>query len=71
MDAHLVSCKVNNFIHEKVRRGHPLSEKSKEMNRKKSGVRCLVEHIFGCMGNNMGGIFLKRLALNARALGSA
>ncbi|MDR2430273.1 MAG: IS5 family transposase [Puniceicoccales bacterium] len=69
MDAHLVSCKVNNFIHEKVRRGHPLSEKSKETNRKKSGVRCLVEHIFGCRENSMGGIFLKTIGIERARTG--
>jgi IS5 family transposase len=36
-------------IHEKGYRNHPLTNKQKEMNKKKSKVRAKVEHVFGAM----------------------
>lgn len=44
---------VKNEIHERANRNHPLSAEAKERNRGRSGIRCLVEHVFGTMKCNM------------------
>ncbi len=44
---------VEGEICEKGYRNHPLTEKQKKRNRKKSRIRARVEHIFGFMTNTM------------------
>lgn len=46
---------VQNRIHEKGYRGHPLTDEQKQKNSKKSRVRARVEHVFGFIQNSMGG----------------
>jgi IS5 family transposase len=58
--------KVVRNVHEKGCRNHPLTEEQKESNRLKSKIRVRVEHIFGFMTNNMGGIALRSIGI-ARA----
>jgi IS5 family transposase len=53
-------------IHERAYRGVPLSEEQKASNKEKSRVRARVEHVFGTMENDMGGIFLRTIG-HARA----
>jgi len=53
--------KMDNQIHEKGYREHPLTDEQKERNRKKSKVRARVEHIFGFMENSMGGCFVRTI----------
>jgi IS5 family transposase len=64
---------VENHIHERAYRGHPLTDEQKESNRKKSSIRVRVEHIFGFMTNSMGkaGIFNRciGMARNKFAIG--
>ena len=50
---------IINKIHEKGYRGHPLTEKQKEKNRKKSKIRARVEHVFGFMEYVMNGMYLR------------
>lgn len=45
-----------NHICEKGYRNHLLTEEQKENNKKKSKIRCRIEHIFGFMTNSMNGI---------------
>ncbi len=52
-----------NQICEKGYRDHPLTEEQKENNRKKSKVRCRVEHIFGFMTGSMNGINLRCIGI--------
>jgi IS5 family transposase len=52
---------MENQIHEKGYRGHPLSEEQKERNREKSRIRARVEHVFGFMENSMGGCFIRTI----------
>lgn len=52
---------IKNKIHEKGYRDHPLSEKQKKQNKKKSSVRVRVEHIFGFIENSMGGSFIRSI----------
>ena len=52
---------IKNKIHEKGYRDHPLSEKQKKQNKKKSSIRVRVEHIFGFIENSMGGSFIRSI----------
>lgn len=53
-------------IHERAYRGSPLNEEQAASNTGKSRVRARVEHVFGAMENDMGGIFLRSIG-HARA----
>jgi len=53
-------------INERAYRDKPLSEEQKADNKEKSRIRARVEHVFGAMENDMGGIFLRSIGM-ARA----
>ncbi|MCF6299326.1 MAG: IS5 family transposase [Thiomicrorhabdus sp.] len=53
-------------VHKKGNRNHPINERDKSANRKKSAVRARVEHIFGSMKNEQAGMFIRVIGL-ARA----
>jgi IS5 family transposase len=83
MEAKLRARQLKSHIHQKGKRGKPLTEQAKGSNRTKSTVRVRVEHIFGAQANDMGGtlvrtvglvrakakIGMKNLAYNMRRLG--
>lgn len=48
-------------IHERAYRNKPLTEAQKRSNTEKSRIRARVEHVFGAMENEMGGIFLRSI----------
>lgn len=48
-------------IHERAYRNQPLTEAQTLSNTEKSRVRARVEHVFGAMENDMGGIFLRSI----------
>lgn len=48
---------VRNHVHEKGAAQHPLTEKQKQSNRRKSHVRARVEHPFAFMEQSLGGIY--------------
>ena len=48
-------------IHERAYRNKPLTEAQALSNTEKSRVRARVEHVFGTMENDMGGIFLRSI----------
>ena len=48
-------------IHERAYRNKPLTEAQALSNTEKSHVRARVEHVFGAMENDMGGIFLRSI----------
>ena len=48
-------------IHERAYRNKPLTEAQALSNTEKSRVRARVEHVFGAMENDMGGIFLRSI----------
>ena len=60
--------KVNSKIHEKGKRGKPLTQKQIKLNRRKSKIRARVEHIFGTMkqtcGDYIRSIGIKRARTN-------
>lgn len=49
---------IESQIHEKGYRGHPLTKRQQQRNKKKSKVRARVEHIFAFMENSMQGVYL-------------
>jgi IS5 family transposase len=62
----LVTSKHMSHIHEKGARNHPLTEAQKTSNKEKSRVRVRVEHVFGSMTNELGGITIRTIG-QARA----
>ena len=68
-DARLAEIGVNNHIHEKAARNHPLTETQLESNHRKSKVRCRIEHIFGCVENSMGGPELEYIGMRRNQAG--
>jgi IS5 family transposase len=62
----LVKRKFNPKICEKGYRNKPLTDKQRENNRKKSKIRCRVEHIFGEMKMRMGDEIMRTIGI-ARA----
>jgi len=50
-------------VHKKGKRNKPLSEHDKKVNTRKSKVRVRVEHVFGSMTNEQGGLYFKVVGL--------
>ena len=57
----LVASKHTSHIHEKGTCNHPLTEMQKASNKKKLRVRARVEHVFGSMTNELGGITIRTI----------
>jgi len=57
----LVTSNYTSQIHEKGTRNHPLTEAQKSSNKEKSRVRARVEHVFGSMTNELGGITIRTI----------
>ena len=57
---------VENHIHERGTKKQPLTEAQQASNRRKSKIRCRIEHIFGFMNGAMHGITVRSIGL-ARA----
>lgn len=51
-------------VNKKGYRNNPLSKKDKTLNKKKSKVRARVEHVFGSMTNEQGGLYFKVIGIN-------
>jgi len=54
-------------IHERGARGHPLSERQQQANRKKSKVRARVEHVFGAQETAPGGRIVRTIGIRRAA----
>jgi len=54
---------VENEIHEKGTRNHPLNDDQKSSNQKKSKTRVRVEHVFGFMENRFGGMKIRSIGI--------
>lgn len=50
-------------VHQKAKRGQPLTDRQKQANKKKSKIRGRVEHIFGSMENEQGGMKTRVIGL--------
>jgi IS5 family transposase len=55
---------IENHIHEKGRRNHPLADYQKQTNREKSKIRARIEHVFGFMTGSMHGITVRSIGLS-------
>ena len=58
-EASLKTKGYRSHVHKKGCRNHPLSERDQNANRKKSTVRSRVEHVFGSITNEQGGLNFK------------
>jgi len=54
---------VDNQIHERAYRGHPLTPEQKERNRQKSKIRARIEHVFGFITGSMHGITIRTIGM--------
>ena len=50
-------------VHKKGARNNPLSEREQKANSRKSKVRARVEHVFGSISNEQGGLYFRVLGL--------
>jgi IS5 family transposase len=55
--------KIKAHINEKGYRNKPLTRGQKIMNKKRSRIRCRVEHVFGFMENSMNSIFIRTIGI--------
>ena len=55
-------------VHKKGKRNKPLTEREKKSNTRKSGVRARVEHVFGSMTNEQGGLYFRVIGIARNAL---
>lgn len=68
-EQHLLGSRHESQIHERAYKDKPLSEAQEASNKRKSSVRVRVEHVFGTMENEMGGIFLRSIGAARAAVG--
>jgi len=64
----LTASDLKSQVHEKGKRGQPLSEQQKQSNTRKSRTRARVEHVFGSITNEQGGLFNRVIGLPRNAL---
>ena len=57
---------MENCILVKATRNHPLTDEQKKSNKEKSRIRCRIEHVFGTMERQLGGITIRCIGI-ARA----
>lgn len=55
--------KIKAHINERAYRNNPLTKGQKIMNKKRSRIRCRVEHVFGFMTNSMNSIFIRTIGM--------
>ena len=55
-------------VHKKGQRNKPLTDREKQSNTRKSTVRARVEHVFGSMTNEQGGLYFRVIGLDRNAL---
>ncbi len=60
-EENLIASGHASHIHEKGSRNHPLTEAQKSSNKEKSRIRVRVEHVFGSMTNELGGIAVRNI----------
>ena len=53
----LAAMGMRSHVHKKGKKNKPLSERSKKANTRRSRVRARVEHVFGSMTNEQGGLY--------------
>ena len=68
-EAALIKSQHKSQICERAYRNSPLTDAQKKSNTQKSRIRARVEHVFGAMENEMGGIFLRSIGKARAATG--
>jgi len=61
--ASIDKCEMVDQIHEKGTSAQKLTENQKANNRKKSSIRCRIEHVFGFMTNTMRAMYIKTIGI--------
>lgn len=64
----LATRRYRSHVHKKGRRNKPLTEAEKQANRRKSKVRARVEHVFGSISNEQGGLYFRVIGLARTAV---
>jgi IS5 family transposase len=64
----LAAMDMRSHIHKKGKKNQPLSERSKKANTRRSRVRARVEHVFGSMTNEQGGLYSRAIGLTRNQL---
>lgn len=59
----LAAMGMRSRVHKKGKRNKPLSERDKKVNTKRSKVRARVEHVFGAITNEQGGLYSRVIGL--------
>jgi transposase, IS5 family len=62
-DKIIESYKMQNMVHEKGYRNHPLTDDQKKRNTLKSKTRVRVEHVYGFMEQSMNGLIVRSIGL--------
>ncbi len=60
----LAASGYRSHIHKKGHRNRPLSDREIRANHRKSTIRARVEHVFGSMANEQGGMFVRVIGLD-------
>lgn len=55
-------------VHKKGKRNKPLTERDKKENTRKSKIRVRVEHVFGSITNEQGGLYFRVMGLDRIAV---
>lgn len=59
----LAEGKYRSHVHKKGVRNRPLTERDKQANKRKSKIRVRVEHVFGSISNEQGGLYFRVIGL--------
>ena len=59
----LAAGQYRSHVHKKGVRNKPLTEKEKQANKRKSRIRVRVEHVFGSISNEQGGLYFRVIGL--------
>jgi IS5 family transposase len=62
-EASIDTCEMVDQIHEKGTIAQKLTENQKESNRRKSSIRCRIEHVFGFMTNTMRTMYIRTIGI--------
>lgn len=64
----LAAGKYRSHVHKKGARNKPLTERDKQANKRKSRIRVRVEHVFGSISNEQGGLYFRVIGLARTAV---
>ena len=64
----LVARHYRSHVHKKGKRNQPLTETDQQANRRKSKIRARVEHVFGSISNEQGGLYFRVIGLARTAV---